>query len=212
MTVDTTSDPTRESRLPGWLHRVGRVLTAVEDGTAELTLPLPTRRRGWLEPGRLQLSTTQPLGLARAWTRVWPQQQLLVYPRAEAHPPPLPDSGGDSEHSRVHPLGEEPHQLRAYRSGDAPRAIAWKHSARRDSLVVREYERALQQDVLLDWHALRALPYEARVSRLAAWVDLAEREGRRYRLRLPGQPELGPGRGLEHHHACLRALALLPDA
>ena len=170
------------------------------------------RRRGWLDPGRLRLSTTQPLGLARAWTRIWPQQQLLVYPRAEPHPPPLPDSGGDSEHSRVHPLGEEPHQLRAYRSGDAPRAIAWKHSARRDSLVVREYERALQQDVLLDWNALRALPYETRISRLAAWVDLAEREGRRYRLRLPGQPQLGPGRGLEHHHACLRALALLPDA
>ena len=64
----------------------------------------------------------------------------------------------------------------------------------------------------LDWNAVRALPYEARISRLAAWVDLAEREGRRYRLRLPGQPQLGPGRGLEHHHACLRALALLPDA
>ena len=178
--------------------------------TAELRLP--TSRRGLMPLPRLELRTVQPLGLARAWTRVWPQQQLLVYPRAEAHPPPLPDSGGDSEHSRVHPLGEEPHQLRAYRSGDAPRAIAWKHSARRDSLVVREYERALQQDVLLDWNAVRALPYEARISRLAAWVDLAEREGRRYRLRLPGQPQLGPGRGLEHHHACLRALALRPDA
>ncbi|MES5814675.1 DUF58 domain-containing protein [Pseudoxanthomonas sp. Soil82] len=205
-------DGRRRRGLRGELDGASAFTGTGEDGTAELTLPLPTRRRGWLEPGRLRLSTTQPLGLARAWTRVWPQQQLLVYPRAEAHPPPLPDSGGDSEHSRVHPLGEEPHQLRAYRSGDAPRAIAWKHSARRDSLVVREYERALQQDVLLDWNAVRALPYEARISRLAAWVDQAEREGRRYRLRLPGQPQLGPGRGLEHHHACLRALALLPDA
>jgi uncharacterized protein (DUF58 family) len=183
-----------------------------EDGTAELVLPLPTRRRGWIHPGRIRLSTTQPLGLARAWSQLWPRQPLLVYPRAESSPPPLPDTGTDAQRSRVHPLGDEPHQLRAYRAGDARRAIAWKHSARRGSLVVREYERAQQQDVLLDWQALRSLAYEDRISRLAAWVDLAEREGRRYRLGLPAQPTLGPGHGSEHHHACLRALALLPYA
>jgi len=182
-----------------------------EDGLADAALPLPTRQRGWLEPGRIRISTTQPLGLARAWSRMWPRQPLLVYPRAEPQPPPLPDSGEGVQHSRVHPLGDEPHQLRPYRSGDAPRTIAWKHSARRDSLVVREYERARQQDVLLDWNALRHLGHEARISRLAAWVDQAEREGRRYHLRLPGLA-LGPGRGPDHRHACLRALALLPTA
>lgn len=102
--------------------------------------------------------------------------------------------------------------MRAYRAGDAPRTIAWKHSARRDSLVVREYERAQQQDVLLDWRELHGLAHEARISRLAGWVELAEREGRRYRLRLARQADFGPGRGPEHRHACLRALALLPQA
>ena len=102
--------------------------------------------------------------------------------------------------------------MRAYRVGDAPRTIAWKHSARRDSLVVREYERAQQQDVLLDWRELHGLAHEARISRLAGWVELAEREGRRYRLRLSRQADFGPGRGPEHRHACLRALALLPQA
>ncbi|WP_372012829.1 DUF58 domain-containing protein [Pseudoxanthomonas sp. 10H] len=183
-----------------------------EDGMAELSLPVPTRRRGWLHPGRVRLSTTQPLGLARAWSRVWPRQPLLVYPRAEPGAPPLPDTGTDAQCSQVHPLGDEPHQLRAYRAGDPRRSVAWKHSARRGSLVVREYERARQQDVVLDWGGLRGLAYEARVSRLAAWVDMAEREGRRYRLQLPAQPPLGPGNGPEHHHACLRALALLPGA
>ena len=182
------------------------------DGHGELALSLPTHRRGWLEPGRLRLSTTQPLGLARAWSLAWPQQALLVYPRAESNPPPLPDRGDDARLTRVHPQGEDPHQLRAYRAGDAPRTIAWKHSARRDSLVVREYERAQQQDVLLDWRELHGLAHEARISRLAGWVELAEREGRRYRLRLARQADFGPGRGPEHRHACLRALALLPQA
>lgn len=208
----STRDGRRRRGLRGDLDGAVGWAGTGEDGNAELALPVPAHRRGWLDPGRIRLSTTQPLGLARAWSRVWPRQPLLVYPRAEAHPPPLPDTGIDAQRSRVHPQGEEPHQLRAYRSGDAPRSIAWKHSARRDTLVVREYERAQQQDVLLDWNTLRTLGYEARISRLAGWVDLAERDGRRYRLRLPGQPHLGPGRGPEHHHACLRALALLPDA
>ena len=81
-------DGRRRRGLRGELDGASAFTGTGEDGTAELTLPLPTRRRGWLEPGRLRLSTTQPLGLARAWTRVWPQQQLLVYPRAEANPPP----------------------------------------------------------------------------------------------------------------------------
>jgi uncharacterized protein (DUF58 family) len=38
----------------------------------------------------------------------------------------------------------------------------------------------------------------------------AERSGSRYALRLPAL-QLPPGRGPEHRHACLRALALLPD-
>lgn len=208
----TSSDGRRRRGLRGELGQASAWTSTGEDGHADLSLPLPTRRRGWLDPGRLRLSTTQPLGLARAWSRIWPHRSLLVYPRAEAHPPPLPDGGGNARLTRPHPLGEDPHQLRAYRTGDAPRTIAWKHSARRDHLVVREYERAQQQDVVLDWRTLPGLAYETRISRLAGWVDLAEREGRRYRLRLPAQPELGPGQGPAHRHACLRALALLPDA
>ncbi|KAF1687508.1 DUF58 domain-containing protein [Pseudoxanthomonas broegbernensis] len=181
------------------------------DGHCEFTLVLATHRRGWLEPGRIRLSTTQPLGLVRGWSRVWPRHLLLVYPRAETPAPPLPESGGSAGHSRLHPLGEEPHQLRAYRAGDPPRSIAWKHSARRDSLVVREFERSQGLDVVLDWRSLAPLAHERRIARLAAWVDQAEREGRRYRLRLPGQPELGPARGPDHRHACLRALAVLPQ-
>ncbi|MBD9368713.1 DUF58 domain-containing protein [Xanthomonas sp. XNM01] len=177
---------------------------------AEATLDVPTVRRGLMPTGRLQLSSTQPLGLARAWARTWPRHALLVYPRAETAAPPLPDTAADGSHSRVDALGDDPHQLRAYRQGDAPRAIAWKHSARRDQLVVREYERSHGEDIVLDWHALPPLPHEQRISRLAHWVDQAERLGLRYRLRLPGTPALGPATGSEHRHACLRALALMP--
>ncbi len=181
-----------------------------DDSRAEVDLFLPTATRGWLDLQRIKLSTTQPLGLARAWAWVWPETPLLVYPRPEPTGPSLPESGGAIARTRAHPLGDELQQLRPYRAGDAPRTIAWKHSARRDTLLVREYERPVGVEVVLDWRDVAALPYEQRIARLARWVNEAEREGRRYRLGLPGQPGIGPGSGDAHHHLCLRALALMP--
>jgi uncharacterized protein (DUF58 family) len=185
-------------------------LLGLEQGRGEAQLLVPTTRRGWLDLARLQVSTTHPLGLARAWAYVWPQSPLLVYPRPETDGPPLPTGAGDRAQSRLHPTGDDVHHLRNYRRGDSRRAIAWKASARRDTLLVREYEQPLGADVVLDWHGLMRMPGEERIGRLARWVDEAERDGRRYRLVLPGQPALGPAQGPIHRHDCLRALALLP--
>lgn len=182
----------------------------VDSDQIEVDLDLPTHQRGWFDLSRIRIATTQPLGLVRAWSWVWPETPLLVYAAPEAHAPALPESGGDPLHTRVHASGDELHQLRPYRPGDPTRSIAWKHSARRDTLLVREYEKPIGVEVVLDWWRLAPLGTEARIARLARWVDLAEREGRRYTLTLPGQPVLGPGNGSAHHHLCQRALALLP--
>lgn len=179
-------------------------------GSGEADLRVPTSLRGWLDLPRLRIWSIRPLGLARAWAYVWPQAPLLVYPRPESDGPPLPLGSGDRVQSRLHPSGDDVHHLRSYRRGDSRRAIAWKPSARRDTLLVREYEEPLGADVVLDWHATGQAPVETRISRLARWVDEAERDGRRYRLALPNQPSLGPDHGPVHRHACLRALALMP--
>jgi len=177
---------------------------------AEVELTLPTVRRGLMDLGRIRLSTTRPLGLARAWSWWRPKQRVLVYPALERHGPPLPGAASDgARQPRAQRTGEDTHHLRDYRTGDAPRQIAWKASARLDRLMVREYEVGAARDVVLEWAAVRQLPYEQRIARLARWVVDAEREGRRYRLQIPGAT-LGPARGPEHRHACLRALALLP--
>ncbi len=177
-------------------------------GTVELQLP--TEHRGWLRLSRIELSTVQPLGLARAWGYVWPGESLLVYPAAEAQAPPLPAPAGDAGRARVTRAGDDIHQLRSYRAGDARRSVAWKASARRDSLMVREYEEHHSEQLTLDWQLTAGLPYEQRIRRLARWIDDAEREGRRYALALPGQPLIPMGLGTSQRHRCLRALALLP--
>lgn len=185
---------------------------SLTDRGGQASLAVPTTIRGWLALDRIRVSTIHPLGLARAWAYVWPTTPLLVYPAPESQGPPLPRGFGEQSQARPHPAGEEMHHLRGYRRGDPRRAIAWKPSARYDQLLVREYEQPRDAEVVLDWSGLSELPYERRIRRLARWVDEAEREHRRYRLLLPGQPALGPDTGLAHRHACLRALALLPHA
>ena len=176
----------------------------------EVQLDIPTTHRGWLSPGRMRLSTLRPFGLARAWSWLRPDTRLLVYPTPEVNAPALPAALGDGDSPRSRAHGEQPHHLREYRAGDMPRQIAWKASARADKLLVREYESAVARDVLLDWNALPDLAHEARIRRLARWVLDAERSGSQYALRLPGQG-IPAGRGADQRHACLRALALMPD-
>ena len=185
------------------------VLLQLHRGHGEAQLLTATTQRGWLDLPRLRIDTRHPLGLARAWANVWPATPLLVYPRPEVDGPPLPEGSGESAQARRHPNGDDPHHLRSYRRGDSRRSIAWKPSARHDTLLVREYQQTVGADIVLDWQTLAHLPYEARISRLARWVDDAERDGRRYRLLLPAQAPLGPAQGPGHRHDCLRALALM---
>ncbi len=184
---------------------------SLDDGNGEATLPLQTSQRGWLQPGRIRLSTTRPLGAARAWSWVWPETALLVYPAPETQGPELPLGSGETAQARLHVAGDDLHHLRDWRQGDARRAIAWKPSARRDALIVREFERPQGADVVLAWDDVALPVYEDRIRRLARWIDDAERDGLRYCLVLPAHAPIGPARGDAHRHACLRALALLPE-
>lgn len=138
--VHARAQPGRERRGLRVDCTGGNATLSLDDGAGagEALLAVATDRRGWLDLERLRISTTRPLGLARAWAWVWPQAPLLVYPAPETGGPPLPEGGGDNARARLHPAGDDLHHLRAYRRGDPRRAIAWKPSARRGALLVRE--------------------------------------------------------------------------
>lgn len=187
------------------------VAFALHAKASSMSLRLPTERRGWLVPGRLKLWTEQPLGLFIIWSWLNPEVSLLVYPAIEHPAPPLPMIGGLQGQRFAPGRGDEYSGLRAYRAGDPPRHIAWKASARHDSLLVRESELTVGDDLQFDYNSLAGLDHEARIRRLAAWVVVAEAAMRSYRLVTTTQ-SIGPGLGSQHRHACLRALALLPHA
>jgi uncharacterized protein (DUF58 family) len=179
------------------------------DGDGVVRLGLPTTQRGWLRPGRMRLFSEYPFGLFQAWSWLNPQFAALVYPRPEAKAVPLPRAHDAADDAPVRRSGDEFAMLRDYHPSDPRRAIAWKASARHDTLLVKEFEQRRGREIVLDWTQTANLPYEARISRLARWVEEAESEQQRYLLRL-ADAQIGPGLGSDQRHACLRALALLP--
>lgn len=181
----------------------------LDDTSAEVALAIPTERRGLFGVGRVLVETRQPLGMFRVWSWMHPSRKLLVYPAPEPEAPPLPSADSHRGSRLQRGLGEHLHSLRTYRSGDPLRLVAWKRSAQTGQLLVREFERPTGGDALLDWTALTGLKTEQRISRLTRWVLDAERAGLRSTLLVPGE-RIGPDRGAQHVHACLRCLALLP--
>ncbi len=176
-----------------------------------ISVELATERRGWLAPGRLQISTDYPFGLFRPWSYLNPSLRSLVYPQLEAHAPDFPMATRAEGQRAMRGADDEFANLRDYRHADAQRLIAWKASARHDRLLVRELERRQGIELLFDWAQLPELANETRISRLAAWVNKAADAGMRYELILP-QQRLAPDSGNAHRHACLQALALMPGA
>lgn len=196
------------------------VMIGIEDTTTMLMMPastdsvaeirLPMAHRGWHEIDRISIWTTRPMGLAHTWSWLYPVYGWIVYPELEENGPPLPEATADASRMRAAQGGDDVHQLRAYRHGDPMRSIAWKASAKSGALLAREYEQAVQADVLLAWTQVRQLPHERAISRLAHWVVLADRMGRRYALQLPGLHVVEANTGPAHRAACLEALARLP--
>ena len=183
----------------------------IAGGDGRVRASVPAGGRGWRRVGRIRLYSEYPFGLFQVWSWLNPDFAALVYPRLEIGAPPLPHVDDAAAEVATKRSGDEFGMLRDYHPSDPRRSIAWKASARHDTLLVKEFEQHRGHDVALEWAATAALVYEDRISRLAAWVAAAEAAQLRYVLRLPDET-VGPGLGPDHRHACLRALALLPGA
>lgn len=178
-------------------------------GQASLHLSLVPQRRGWQAVPTLVAQTHFPFGLFRAWT-VWrPAARVLAWPRPEAPPPPLPvpDASHGDERASRRGSGGELDGVRPWRRGDTMRQVVWKKVAHSGELVSRETAGTAPRELWLQWADAHAADTEARLSRLAAWVLQAEREGIDSGLRLPGC-EVPLGQGDAHRRAALDRLAL----
>ena len=184
-------------------------------GSETVEIAFQPARRGLHAVPPLTAETRFPLGAFRVWT-VWrPASSLLVYPAPEPHPPALPAGeplAGDASAlvARAASAGEYD-GVRAYRRGDPLKLVVWKKAARAqaagsDELFSRDTQQAQRQELWLDAQNAALPDPEARISRLCAWVLMADRLGVDYGLRVAGQ-QVPPSQGEAHRRRCLEVLA-----
>lgn len=184
------------------------------DDEIRATLLVPTRRRGWLNPGRMTLESYFPMGLFRVWTHLDLNCRALIYPKPVAAEPARKTSIASGQGPLEAGEGTEDFVgLRTYVTGESRHRIAWKNYAREQGLHTKHFADPMDERIWLDWEQFPGMDREARLSRLCARLLKVSAQGLAYGLRLPGV-EIQPSRGESHRQRLLRELALfeLPEA
>ena len=136
--------------------------------TVRLSVPMRFPRRGIYQQEALKIVTRFPFGFLQKARRLDLKSEALVYPSVEATPEyldVLPGIQGAIE-SLAKGRGQDLYALRGYLPTDSARHVHWKASARLGSLMVREFAREDDCQVLLVFD-----PYSAAATATASNTD-----------------------------------------
>ena len=191
--------------------------------TTEIQLSLGQLQRGEHTLASLIIETRFPIGAFRTWS-VWrPANSIWIYPAPELNPPAFPVQI-HSESGQTSPLKDKKDELdevRSYRQGDPFNHILWKRAAKTFSSLddsVDDINKGLlskthspqsvhlNKPIALTLASTQLKSLEASLSRLCAWVLLAEAQSLSYSLELAGL-QLAASNGPLHQQNCLQALA-----
>ncbi len=157
-------------------------------------------RRGLYQFGPLRLSSRFPLGIGERGHVVSADDEVIVHPKIGRLLPAwkrrereLAESVSRAN-ARLGVFDDEFHGIREYRSGDNPRAVHWRSSARHGHIMVKEHEQHREADliVLLDLYSSREFsePLQERAISLAATIcveQTRQSSSGRYRLMIAGK-------------------------
>lgn len=131
------------SDMPG--HQVSRVASGIGARKKYAwRVRTVSKRRGRYRLGPLLIRTSDPFGLFPMQRSIEATTNVVVYPlTVDIHEFPLPSgvlSGGDALRRRSYQVTANAAGVRDYAPGDSYNRIHWKSTARRNRLVVKEFE------------------------------------------------------------------------
>jgi uncharacterized protein (DUF58 family) len=122
---------------------------------ARIRWSYPSPKRGKYRLRDLDVGTRSPFGLVEHRVTVALADQIVVYPtigRLTRRWFQMQRQATENRRGQRHDRSAqqvEYHGLRDYRSGDSPRWIHWRTSARRGALMVKEFEQQNEQDMAI---------------------------------------------------------------
>lgn len=169
-----------------------------------------TAKRGLLQPDRINVATTYPLGLFLARTSFPFQGSCLVYPRPIAGPMvTAPTEGEDEVGEKSGGSGVDDFEgLQAYQPGDPMQHISWKAYSRGQGLHTKKFEGRQGRTLLFSLETLPGRDLEQKLSRICFMILRADALHLVYGLQL-GKTIIAPDLGGPHRRKCLREIALM---
>ena len=132
-----------QSDLPG--HQASQVVNSLPPRQERAwTIRTVCHDRGRYTLGPITLYSGDPLGFFQLRRRLTPTSNIVVYPATvDISSFPLPMGmlpGGDALRRRTHYITTNASGVRDYVPGDSFNRIHWRSTARRDRLIVKEFE------------------------------------------------------------------------
>lgn len=138
-----------------WLvpHGNKAVFRLPAHGEAAITLSFTAQYRGVYRVGVRSLKIYEPFGIISFKRRINLTETLTVFPgvRYSEHPEGQPTGMDMEPRAGVNPFEEDITDiagLRSYRMSDHPKRIHWAATARRNELIVKEFERPESRNAL----------------------------------------------------------------
>lgn len=169
-----------------------------------LTVELLAEHRGLFTLPNIQIYSTYPFGLVRAWSYFYLKNELWIAPKAAYF---------QNEYQSATDTGladmDEYRELRDFQAGDALQWISWKQAARGQGLYVKQFEEQHDLNVIhIEYEKMPSTEHEEKLSLMMGLVEQCEQQQAQYTLSLKDlNLEQGNGR-----HQIYQAQLLLAQA
>ena len=181
-----------ENKKPNGDEQLQSILFSEKQQTVELKfIPI---QRGKFQVPAIQIYSTYPLGLVRAWTYLYLTENYWIAPQAKALTLNVQNISNSGE-----PDYDEFKELRNFKLGDSLQSISWKQASRGQGLFVKQFEDSVNaQAVHIDYAKMPSADHEEKLSFMMELVDQCEHSQSQYCVILPyAQTENSVGK--EHY-------------
>ena len=188
-----------------------KILTTIDEITIPsqlVCLDLPLNQRGEYSLKRLKIISRYPFGLVSTWSYmqlpysvfVYPQQLKPVQQTSQQHDQSMDVGDHKNTHTSDEFDGLIPHQ-----TGMNMRRVSWKHYAKTQQLMVKEFVNYSAHSVVFDFNQLQGNT-ETRLQQLSYLISQAYQQGTPYGLQLESS-NFAVNDGKQHCQNCLQALS-----
>lgn len=174
----------QDAKIPRYLYfkcadQVQRL--CLDELQHSLELHFIAQQRGLYPLPKIQLYSSYPLGLVRAWSYFYTQQEIWIAPQ-----PKVLSRESHTDANLGMPDLDEFHELRNFKAGDSLQAVSWKHVARGQGMYVKQFQDQVDTQTLsIDYAQMPSNEHEEKLSLMMALVDQCEQQQIQYQMLLP---------------------------